>query len=119
MFGLSDKTIRQINEIFLNYPGVEKVLIYGSRARGDYRNGSDIDLTIIGDISVNDKIHISGLIDDLPIPYMCDVSIYKNIKNENLIEHIERVGQVFYEKSSCKKSLCMDSDDLNEQNDAV
>ncbi|MDR0307793.1 MAG: nucleotidyltransferase domain-containing protein [Chitinispirillales bacterium] len=98
MFGLPDKTVALINEIFTKYPAIEKVLIYGSRARGDYRNGSDIDLTVIGDITVRDKIHISGLIDDLPIPYMCDLSIFKNIKNENLVEHIERVGQVFYER---------------------
>lgn len=97
MFGLPDKTINLINEIFAKYSGIEKVLIYGSRARDDYRNGSDIDLTIIGDISTKDKIHISWLIDDLPIPYMCDLSILKNIKNENLVEHIERVGQIFYE----------------------
>ncbi len=100
MFGLPDKTIHVINDIFAKYPGIEKVLIYGSRARGDYKNGSDIDLTIIGDISFNDEIHISGLIDDLPIPYMCDLSILKDIKNENLVEHIERVGQVFYERET-------------------
>ncbi|MDR0311471.1 MAG: nucleotidyltransferase domain-containing protein [Acidobacteriota bacterium] len=98
MFGLPDKTISLINEIFAKYPAIEKVVIYGSRARGDYKNGSDIDLTIFGDISVRDKINISGQIYDLPIPYMCDVSIFKNIKNENLTEHIERVGQVFYER---------------------
>ena len=98
MFGLPEKTINLINEIFSKYPEIEKVIIYGSRARGDYQNGSDIDLAIIGDIAVKDKIHISGLIDDLPIPYMCDLSIYKNIKNENLVEHIKRIGQIFYEK---------------------
>jgi predicted nucleotidyltransferase len=99
LFGLPDKTIYLINEIFAKYPDVEKVLIYGSRARGDYKNGSDIDLTMLGDISVDYKFRISGLIYDLPIPYMCDLSIYKNIENENLIEHIERVAQVFYEKA--------------------
>jgi len=98
MFGLPDKTINLINQIFEKYSGIEKVIIYGSRARGDYRNGSDIDLTIIGDVSIKDRTHISELIYDLPIPYMCDLSIFKNIKNENLVEHIERVGQVFYEK---------------------
>jgi predicted nucleotidyltransferase len=99
LFGLPDKTINLINEIFAKYSDVEKVLIYGSRARGDYKNGSDIDLTMFGDISVDVKFRISGLIYDLPIPYMCDVSIFDNIKNENLIEHIKRVGQVFYEKA--------------------
>jgi len=98
MFGLPDKTINMINAIFVQYPNIEKVLIYGSRAKGNYKNGSDIDLTVIGDISAKDKVHISGLVDDLPIPYMCDLSIFKHIKNENLVEHIERVGQVFYEK---------------------
>jgi predicted nucleotidyltransferase len=97
MFGLPDKTIAMINEIFSRYPGIEKVVIYGSRARGDHKNGSDIDLTIHGDISIDDKLRISGLIYDLPIPYTCDLSIFKDIKNENLVEHIERVGQVFYE----------------------
>ena len=102
MFGLSDKTINLINEIFAGYSGIEKVLIYGSRARGDYRNGSDIDLTIIGDISFQDKTRISGLIYNLPIPYTCDLSIFKDIKNENLVEHIERVGLVFYERGRGK-----------------
>jgi predicted nucleotidyltransferase len=98
MFGLPDKTVNLINEIFRNCPGIEKAIIYGSRARGDYRNGSDIDLTLIGDISDRERLNISESIYDLPIPYMCDLSILKNIKNENLVEHIERVGQVFYEK---------------------
>jgi len=99
MFGLPDKTISMINEIFSKSPEVEKVLIYGSRARGDYRNGSDIDLTIIGDVSLKEKTRIWGQIDDLPIPYTCDLSVLGNIKNENLLEHIERVGQVFYERA--------------------
>jgi len=99
MFGLPDNTVTLINDIFRNYPGIEKAIIYGSRARGDYRNGSDIDLSLIGDISDRERLNISESIYDLPIPYMCDLSILKNIKNENLVEHIERVGQVFYEKA--------------------
>ena len=59
----------------------------------------NIDLTIVGDVSVEDRIHLAGLIDDLPIPYMCDLSILAHIKNENLVEHIHRVGRVFYEKA--------------------
>jgi len=98
MFGLSDKTIDMINEIFSRYPAIDKVVIYGSRARGDYQNGSDIDLTIYGDVSLDDKFRISGLIYDLPIPYTCDLSIFKDIINENMTEHIERVGRIFYEK---------------------
>lgn len=98
MFGLPDKTINLIHEVFKKYSCIDKVLIYGSRARGDYKNGSDIDLTLLGDISVKEKMQISGLIYDLPIPYTCELSIYKNTKNANLLEHIDRVGQVFYER---------------------
>ena len=98
MFGLPDKTVFLLNEVFSKYPKIEKVLIYGSRARGDYRNGSDIDLTVVGDISFNDKTCISGLIYDLPNPYTCDLSIFSDIRNENLVDHIERIGQVFYER---------------------
>ena len=99
MFGLPDKTIEMINGIFSQYPEIEKVIVYGSRARGDYGNGSDIDLTICGNVSLDDRFRISGMIDDLPIPYTCDLSIFREIKSENLIEHIERVGQIFYERS--------------------
>jgi len=98
MFGLPGGTIGLINEIFSGYAKIEKVLIYGSRARGDYKSGSDIDLTIVGEVSVEEQMHIAGLIDDLPIPYMCDLSVLARIKNENLVEHIHRVGQVFYER---------------------
>jgi len=99
MYGLPDKTINLINGVFKKYSGIDKVIIYGSRARGDYRNGSDIDLTILGDVSYKDKICIAGQIYDLPIPYSCDLSVLKNIKNENLVERIERVGKLFYEKN--------------------
>jgi diaminopimelate decarboxylase len=103
MFGLPDKTVEMINEIFRDCPEVEKAVIYGSRARGDYRNGSDIDLTLVGDVPFKERGRLARLIDDLPIPYMCDLSILKDIKNENLVEHIERVGQVFYDRDAPRK----------------
>ena len=98
MFGLKDHIINMIREVFVQYPEVEKVLIYGSRARGDYKEGSDIDLSMIGDISYRTEASIWGKIDDLPMLYMCDLSRLAHIKNENLVEHINRVGKVFYQK---------------------
>jgi predicted nucleotidyltransferase len=86
------------HEVFSKYPSVEKVIVYGSRARGDYRKGSDIDLTMIGNITDDERFHIAAEIDALPMPYLFDISIFTKIKNENLIEHIKNVGQVFYEK---------------------
>jgi predicted nucleotidyltransferase len=48
-FGLTDETITKINSVFRNHPEIDSVLIYGSRAMGNYREGSDIDITLIGE----------------------------------------------------------------------
>jgi predicted nucleotidyltransferase len=48
-FGLTETTIQKINGIFTRYPQVEKTVLYGSRAKGNFKNGSDIDLTLFGD----------------------------------------------------------------------
>ncbi len=98
-FGLKESTINKIISVFINYPKVEKVLLYGSRAKGNYRNGSDIDLTLIGDeLSYSYLSNIELDIDDLFLPYSFDISILKDIDNPDLVEHINRVGVVLYEK---------------------
>ncbi len=96
-FGLKPETIDKINSVFIKYPEVEKVVIYGSRAKGNYRNGSDIDITLKGE-NLTDKIRskISWDIDDLNTPYLFDISIFDQLNSPDLEEHIERVGQVFY-----------------------
>lgn len=100
-FGLKDTTIEKINSVFAKYPELDKVILYGSRAKGNYRNGSDIDITMIGEkltLSITNKIELE--IDDLLLPYTFDISIMRQISNPDLIEHINRVGQVFYEKGN-------------------
>ncbi|MFZ4544868.1 MAG: nucleotidyltransferase domain-containing protein, partial [Saprospiraceae bacterium] len=69
-FGLSETNIALINAIFKDFPKVEKVILYGSRAKGNYRNGSDIDLTIIDqDLNYTEFVKIDFLLDDLLLPY--------------------------------------------------
>lgn len=76
-------------------------MLYGSRAKGNYRNGSDIDLTLIGDqLNYSQLSGIESDIDDLFLPYSFDISIFKDIDNPDLVEHINRVGVVLYEKDS-------------------
>jgi predicted nucleotidyltransferase len=99
-FGLKEKTIEQINEIFAKYSQIEKVILYGSRAKGLSRNSSDIDLTLNGNdlnLSIINKISLD--IDDLLLPYTFDISNFKQISNSSLINHIERVGVIFYERN--------------------
>lgn len=96
-FGLSESEIRSIQSIFLKYPEIEKVILYGSRALGTFKPASDIDLTIMTskkDLSFLFKIE--NEIDELLLPYKVDLSIHSMLDNENLKEHILRVGQEFY-----------------------
>jgi uncharacterized protein len=97
--GLSHSIVDQIKSVFVKYPELEKVLIYGSRAKGNFKPGSDIDLTFIGD-GLNQTIlnKIDDEIDDLMLPYTFDLSILKNVSNTDFIAHVERVGIVFYER---------------------
>ncbi len=97
-FGLDDEDIKKIQAVFAKHSEIEKAIIYGSRAKGTYRNGSDIDITLLGK-NLNDiPDELYWEIDDLLLPYMFDISIYYNIKNPDLVEHIKRVGQAFWER---------------------
>jgi len=99
-YGLSAGDIDRICNVFAQYSAIVEVLIYGSRALGNQRPGSDIDLTLKGDnLDLKTLNRISNDLDDLLLPYLFDLSIYSQIKNAALLEHIERVGRVFYEKS--------------------
>ncbi len=97
-FGLSDASIQKIHDVFKHYPQVEKVVLYGSRARGDYENGSDIDLTLHGGETLTHFI-VSKIATDLDgqlLPYTIDLSILSHIRNPELVEQINRNGVVFY-----------------------
>ena len=96
-FGLKKEIIQQINSAFQKIPEIEKVIIYGSRAKGTYKNNSDIDLTLIGNSHIR---QILNDLDELLLPYMIDVSIQHHIDNKELLEHIDRVGKVFYNKTN-------------------
>jgi len=98
MFGIAQNTVNELNQIFNKYKNIEKVILYGSRAKGNYREGSDIDLTIIGDVEREDLMKIKDEIEDSYIPYLFDISIYNQLNSESLKEHINRVGKVFYKK---------------------
>ncbi len=100
MYGLDDITISKIIKIFSNHIHIDEVILYGSRAIGNYRTGSDIDITLIGNnLTLKNSIYpIMDELDELYLPYMFDISIYSHIKDQNLIEHIKKVGKVLYKK---------------------
>lgn len=97
--GLSRGQIDVIWHVFGSHPKIAKVLLYGSRAKGNYRENSDIDLTLQGDdLTFSDLAKIDASLDDLLLPYTIDLSLYHQIDNPELVAHIDRVGKVFYQK---------------------
>ncbi len=98
-FGLPQRTLDDLLEYFKNKPEIEKVIIYGSRAKGTYHNGSDIDFAIVSDNNEN-FYRISGELDDLPTPYKFDVIDYNSLTQENIKNSIDKDGVVFYKKST-------------------
>ena len=99
-YGLPQFTIQKICAVLSRYPQVERAILYGSRAKGNYKNGSDIDLTLRGgaDLTLNVIYKILDDLDELLLPYTIDLSIFDDISDSDVIEHIRRVGVTFYEK---------------------
>lgn len=100
-YGLSTSVIASIREVFARFPDVDKAVLYGSRAMGTHKTGSDIDLTLHGDhLSQPQLTAIASELDDLLLPYTIDLSIFVMLNNVDLREHIGRVGKVFYERTT-------------------
>jgi predicted nucleotidyltransferase len=98
-YGLTDIELNKLNTIFSRYPNIEKVILYGSRAKGNYKPFSDVDITLTGDKLTHSELNkLSMNIDDLLLPYLFDVSIFETLTNLNLIDHIQRVGITIYQK---------------------
>ncbi|MFN4146053.1 MAG: nucleotidyltransferase domain-containing protein [Runella sp.] len=97
--GLDERVAELLREIFRQYSTVNEVVLYGSRAKATHHDRSDIDLAI-----KNSKIDRQTLgkikydIDESDIPFTVDLQIFETIKNQYLIEHIQRVGKTFYQK---------------------
>jgi uncharacterized protein len=97
--GLSQVVIDRIRTVLGACPALERALLYGSRAKGNYRRGSDIDLALEGpQLDDTQLLALENQLDDLLLPYQIDVSRLAGIRDEALLEHIGRVGQVFYER---------------------
>lgn len=100
-YGLSQETIEKIGSVLSRHPSVEKAILYGSRAKGTFRPGSDIDLSLHGvTLTLSELGDISSELDDLLLPYTFDLLIFDTLGHAGLREHIERVGKVFYERGT-------------------
>ncbi|QGG48842.1 nucleotidyltransferase domain-containing protein [Heliorestis convoluta] len=99
-YGLQDSTLESIITIFSKNPKIDKAILYGSRAQGNFKNGSDIDVALVGkELDIRELYKISLVLDELYLPYKIDLTIVEKIENQDLIENINRIGITIYEKS--------------------
>jgi uncharacterized protein len=95
--GLTAEDMQKLASAFEAEAEVSEVILYGSRAKETHRPGSDIDLTLRGhELSTSWLMELSCKIDDLLLPYEVDLSIFEHIDNQDLIDHINRVGKVIF-----------------------
>ncbi len=95
--GLNETILENLITVFAQFPKIQQVILYGSRAKGNYKNGSDIDLTIKGlGLTFQEMMIIETKIDELLLPYKIDLSQYNTLTNNDLIAHINRVGIVIF-----------------------
>lgn len=98
--GLSSSTVDKINGVLAQFPEVDKAVLYGSRAKGNYQPGSDIDLSLHGaTLTPRMLADIADALDELMLPYSIDLSIFEQLNHAELREHIERVGIVLYQRA--------------------
>lgn len=97
-YGLSPNDMALIVAAIKTFPDIRKAILFGSRAKGNYKPGSDVDLAIEaeGD-SYRTAISLAAkLNEETPLPYMFDVVDVNSITEQPLLEHIARVGQIIY-----------------------
>jgi predicted nucleotidyltransferase len=97
MFGLSPATIHSLHQIFSKYPEIESAAIFGSRAKGNFREGSDIDIALNGSTELPQRmLRLKSDLDESALPYRVDLVYLPDIRHAELLDHIRRFGQKFY-----------------------
>jgi predicted nucleotidyltransferase len=98
--GMQEELTSRIVGVLRKNPLIEEAILYGSRAKGTHRRGSDVDLALKGqalNLREINKIHLE--LDNLLLPYTFDISIYHRITDPDLLDHINRVGKTIYKRS--------------------
>ena len=94
--GLPAKAINSILAVLADYPAIEQVILFGSRAKGNYRNGSDIDLCVDAPaLGLQEQLNIESRLDDLLLPWKIDLILRHEIRHPGLVDHIQRAGIPF------------------------
>jgi uncharacterized protein len=100
-YGLRHSDLEHIVNAITQFDEISEVVLFGSRAKGNYQPGSDIDLAIKGERITHATVnHLSECLnEEKPLPYFFDVVHYETLNNIPLREHIDRVGIVIFQAS--------------------
>jgi len=99
-FGLKKEQIENIRSVLYTEKTLDEVILFGSRAKGNFKPGSDIDLALKGEsLDLNIILSLMKKLDDLNLPFKFDLLIFEKIKDEDVIDHIKRAGISFYKKN--------------------
>jgi len=101
-YGLLDRDMLHILEAVRAFPEISQLVLFGSRAKGNHKTGSDVDLAIKGaSVTYDTAVRLADLLnEEKPLPYFFDVIHYEAITEPRLIEHIDRVGVVLYSREA-------------------
>ncbi|MDM8536670.1 nucleotidyltransferase domain-containing protein [Desulfobacterales bacterium HSG17] len=98
-FGLFEEEWDLVFNLISTYSEIEKVVLFGSRAKNSHKRGSDVDLAIKGKAITNDIISSLRIdLEESNLPYFFDIVHYNTIQEQALIEHIDRVGKVVWNR---------------------
>lgn len=94
--GISSQLLEFLHNVFKEYPEITAVTLFGSRAKGTYYEGSDIDLVIKGSLQKSDHFQVLNKLEESPTLLKIDALFENQITSEDLLDHINRVGIALY-----------------------
>lgn len=102
-YGFTEPQFAKLVNSFSEIPGIQSAILFGSRAKGNYHTGSDVDIALKGDnLQLSDVLKILNFLEESEIPYTFDIIIYHSISSKELLEHINRAGIVIYHNETGK-----------------
>ena len=102
MYGMTNEELDLLCSLFARQREIERVILYGSRAKGTHKSFSDVDITLLG-VGLS-RSHLNRLmadIDESSLPYSFDISLYAKLTNPELIEQIEKTGVILFQRGKC------------------
>ena len=119
-YGLTSQELDSILNVFEKTPNVEKAVLFGSRAKGNFRLGSDVDIAVLGkDLNFEEFLTLIINLEELDLLQVIDLIKYESIEDNKVIEHIKRFGKVLYERERTKTdptAQCSSNKDTNNEN---